>query len=298
MPFAALVVEVDAQDAERLSDALLLAGALSVDLNDARSGTAHENSLYDEPGEAGRRVDAAWTRITLTALFHADADPGSGLREACAECGVQPPPHTLRRVDDGDWVRRSQEQFKPVRVSDRLWVVPSWHSPPDPWAINLVLDPGTAFGTGGHPSTRLCLLWLDENVKGGESLVDYGCGSGILAIAAMKLGATRAVGVDIDPEAIAVAHRNAQRNGVSADFVDARAARDLSGDLVVANILANPLKMLAPVLAQICARGGRLALSGILAPQEADIRECYRPWFALDERTEEEGWLCLSGARL
>lgn len=298
MPLAALLLELDAQDAERLSDALLVAGALSVDLNDARSGTPHENPLYGEPGGAGRRADTAWTRVTLTALFHADADPASSLREACAACDLHPPPHALRRVDDDDWVRRSQEQFKPMRVSDRLWVVPSWHSPPDLRAINLVLDPGTAFGTGSHPSTRLCLLWLDKNVSGGESLVDYGCGSGILAIAAMKLGASRAVGVDIDPEAIAVAHRNARRNGVSARFVDARAARDLSGDLVVANILANPLKMLAPVLAKICAPGGRLALSGILTPQEGEIRESYRSWFALEERAEEDGWLCLSGARL
>jgi ribosomal protein L11 methyltransferase len=293
MPLAALVVELDARDAERLSDALLFNGAMSVDMADALSGTPAERARYDEPGEG-----ASWTRIRLTAMFQADADPARTLREACEACCLPPPPYQLSHVDDDDWVRRSQSQFQPVRISPRLWVVPTWHSPPDPDAINLVLDPGMAFGTGGHPSTRLCLLWLEKNVKSGESVVDYGCGSGILAIAAMKLGAGRAVGVDIDPEAVTVAHRNAQRNGVSVRFLDARSAPDLSGDLVVANILANPLKMLAPALARICAPGGRLALSGILSQQAQEIRKVYRPWFALEKCGEEDGWLCLSGGRL
>jgi ribosomal protein L11 methyltransferase len=292
MPLAALVAELDAGDAERLSDALLATGALSVELNDARSGTPHEDALYDEPGGQG-----SWVRVTLTALFETHADPARSLSEACEACGVRPPAHELRSIADDDWVRRSQNQFQPLRVSDRLWVVPSWHAPPHPGALNLVLDPGMAFGTGSHPSTRLCLLWLEANVTGDESLVDYGCGSGILAIAAMKLGAREAVGVDIDPQAVEVARRNAQRNGVSVRLIDAGAAPDLSGDLVVANILANPLKMLAPVLAQICKPGGRLAVSGILVPQEGEIRDAYRPWFALEERAEDDGWLCLSGAR-
>jgi ribosomal protein L11 methyltransferase len=292
MPLAALVVELTASDANRLSDALLLSGALSVDLADAGRGTPDERPLYDEPGER-----SGWSRVQLTALFHADAEARRCLREACESCGLRAPPYDLRRIDDADWVRASQSQFLPIRVSDRLWVVPSWHAAPDPGAVNLMLDPGMAFGTGSHPTTRLCLLWLTDNVKGGESLVDYGCGSGILAIAAMRLGARQAVGVDIDPEAVAAAGLNARRNGVSARFFDAKSAPDLSGDLVVANILANPLKMLAPVLANICEPGGRLALSGILAPQADDIRETYRPWFALDERAEDEGWVCLSGAR-
>jgi ribosomal protein L11 methyltransferase len=292
MPFAALVVELDASDADRLSEALLSTGALSVDLGDAAYGAADEEPIYDEPGE--RR---AWARVQVTALFGAETDVLRCLREACAASGVGIPAHELRRVEDDDWVRRSQTQFVPVRVSSRLWIVPSWHAAPDPAAINLILDPGMAFGTGSHPTTRLCLQWLIENVKGGESIVDYGCGSGILAIAAMRLGARRAIGVDIDAEAVAVAQLNARRNRVSASFFDAAAAPDLSGDLVVANILANPLKMLAPVLAKICRPGGRLAMSGILVLQEEEIREIFRPWFALEQQAEDEGWVCLSGVR-
>jgi ribosomal protein L11 methyltransferase len=235
--------------------------------------------------------------VKLTALLPAETDAGQRLRDACDACDMEMPAHETHCVEDDDWVRRSQSQFAPMRVSGRLWVVPSWHAPPDPGAVNLLLDPGMAFGTGSHPSTRLCLRWLENNVNGGESVVDYGCGSGILAIAALKLGARSAVGVDIDPEAVAVARRNAERNGVAARFLEAGAALDLAGDLVVANILANPLKVLAPVLAQLCDVGAQLALSGILMPQEAELRQAYEPWFALEERAEEDGWLCLSGTR-
>src|SRR4051812_25955594 len=195
MPLAALVVELTASDAHCQSEALLLS-ALSVDLADAGRGTADERPLYDEPGEQGR-----WSHVQLTALFQADVDAARCLREACEACGLRAPPYVLRRVEDTDWVRASQDQFLPIRISDRLWIVPSWHSPPDPDAVNLMLDPGMAFGTGSHPTTRLCLRWLIENVNAGESLVDYGCGSGILAIAAMRPGARGAVGVDIDAEA-------------------------------------------------------------------------------------------------
>jgi ribosomal protein L11 methyltransferase len=292
MPLAALVLELDARDAELLSDALLFAGALSVDLQDAQSGTPSEQALFDEPGEL-----RAWIRVKVTALFEAETDARERLHEACDACGLDRPPHELLKVDDQDWVRRSQTQFQPINVSDRLWIVPSWHAPPDPDAINLVLDPGRAFGTGSHPTTRLCLLWLEKNVRGGESVVDYGCGSGILAIAAMKLGAARAIGVDIDPEAVAVARRNAECNGVTALFFDTRTTTNLSGDLVVANILANPLKLLAPVLAGFCRPGGRLAVSGILTAQETDIRDVYRRWFTFEQRSEQDGWLCLSGER-
>jgi ribosomal protein L11 methyltransferase len=295
MPFAAIVVELDAHPAEVLSEALLAAGALSVEIGDADSGTPRERPLYDEPGER-----AAWRRVALTALFPGDADVALGLREACASCGLPAPAHRILRIEDDDWVRRAQDQFRPLRISDRLWIVPTWHAAPDPAAVNLLLDPGLAFGTGSHATTRLCLLWLERNIAGGESVLDYGCGSGILAIAALKLGASRATGVDIEPEAVAVAAANARRNGVGATFVDASDAPgvpNLSADLVVANILANPLKMLAPVLARMCVPGGRLALSGILVPQEAGIRDAYRPWFSLDQRAEDDGWLCLSGQR-
>ncbi len=162
----------------------------------------------------------------------------------------------------------------------------------------LVLDPGLAFGTGDHPSTRLCLQWLDRTIGGGETVLDYGCGSGILAIAALKLGARRAVGVDIDPDAVAAARANARRNGVEGQFLDGLAPLAFTADVVVANILANPLKLLAPLLASRIRRDGRLALSGILPDQASEIEKCYAPWIEFAPCTESEGWACLSGVRL
>jgi ribosomal protein L11 methyltransferase len=182
-------------------------------------------------------------------------------------------------------------------VSPRLWVVPSWHTPPEPGAINLLLDPGLAFGTGSHASTRLCLRWLERRISGGETVLDYGCGSGILAIAALKLGAARAVGVDIDPDAIAAAGANARSNGVPGEFLEGALPPAFTADIVVANILANPLKVLAPIIAERCRRGGHVALSGILTEQAADVQGSYAPWIAFAAHEEEEGWVCLSGTR-
>ena len=293
MAFVAIVVELDADEGERLSDALIDAGALSIDCEDAASGTSRETHVFDEPGEI-----ASWPRLKLTALCRVREDPERLLNRACAMAGINnAPAYELRAVADEDWVRKSQEQFAPIQVSGRLWVVPSWHTPPRPDALNLVLDPGLAFGTGGHPTTRLCLAWLESRVGGGEAVLDYGCGSGILAIAALKLGARRAVGVDIDPDAVIAARANAERNRVAAEFFDTRAPFSLIADLVVANILANPLKILAPLLASHCATGGRLALSGILAPQARDVEARYAPWFVFEPAAEMEDWVCLSGTR-
>jgi ribosomal protein L11 methyltransferase len=292
MAFVSIVVELDADEGERLGDALIDAGALSVDCEDAASGTSSETTVFDEPGEI-----ASWPRLKLTALCRIREDPERLLNCACAIAGINTPAYELRAVADEDWVRRSQEQFAPIEVSGRLWVVPSWHTPPRPDALNLVLDPGLAFGTGGHPTTRLCLAWLESHVGGGETVLDYGCGSGILAIAALKLGAQHAVGVDIDPDAVIAARANAERNRVPAEFFDTRAPFSLTADLVVANILANPLKVLAPLLASHCAMGARLALSGILAPQAKDVEARYASWFVFEPAAEMEGWVCLSGMR-
>jgi len=290
--FNALVLELEAPEADLLSDALLEAGALSVACEDALAGTAAETPRFDEPGEI-----ASWPRTRLTALCRVEDDPERMLQRACSAIGLAAPAHELRPVADEDWVKKSREQFAPIRVTERLWVVPSWHVPPKPKAINLILDPGLAFGTGSHPSTRLCLEWLDRTIGGGETVLDYGCGSGILAIAALKLGASRAVGVDIDVDAIVAARANAQRNGVAGEFLDSRISLALTADVVVANILANPLKVLAPLLVSHCAKGGRIALSGILAPQSKDIQECYAPWIVFDKPSEADGWVCLSGVR-
>jgi ribosomal protein L11 methyltransferase len=235
--------------------------------------------------------------VKLTALSRAQDNPEQLLLRACDAAAVPVPDFSLRSIPDQDWVARSRDQFEPIRVSPRLWIVPTWHAPPEPDAINLILDPGLAFGTGSHPTTRLCLQWLERTIAGGETVLDYGCGSGILAIAALRLGARRAVGIDIDPGAVAVARANALRNGVAGEFLDSRAPLALTADVIVANILANPLKLLAPVLISRCARGGRLALSGILSGQASEVENCYTPWISFAPPAETQGWVCLSGVR-
>jgi len=206
-------------------------------------------------------------------------------------------PYRVDRVDDQDWVRVTQSQFTPQQITERLWIVPSWHTAPDPQAINIVLDPGLAFGTGTHPTTRLCLRWLDRHIRGGESVIDFGCGSGILAIAALKLGAATAYGVDVDEQALLAARHNAMQNLVNAVFFDAADRLGRSAQIVVANILANPLRVLAPLLAGLTEPRGRVVLSGILDEQADDVREAYRPWFEMDATEHEGGWVLLSGVK-
>ena len=293
MTFTALVLEVKAEEVDPLCDALLDAGALSVSCEDARAETAAEAPHFDGSGES-----VSWPRVKLTALCKVQPEPEQLLLHACNLAGVAVPLHELRSVPDEDWVAKSREQFGPIRVSAHLWIVPTWRAPPEPEAINLVLDPGLAFGTGSHPSTRLCLQWLERSIAGGETVLDYGCGSGILAIAALKLGALRAVGVDIDPDAVTAARANARRNGVAGEFFEGRAPLTFTADVVIANILANPLKVLAPMLASRCSHGGRIALSGILSDQASEVQSCYSPWIAFAPPAEAEGWVCLSGVKL
>jgi ribosomal protein L11 methyltransferase len=297
MPLTSLVLELESGDAMALSDALLEAGALSVSAEDAQAGTPAEVPLYDEFGSELPET-ASWPLMRLHVLVDAATRPAELLASAASACGMTAvPDHVIETVDDADWVRRTQAQFAPIEISPRLWIVPTWHQPPKPDAINIELDPGIAFGTGSHPTTKLCLRWLDTHVCAGDSVLDYGCGSGILAIAAARLGAGRIVGVDIDPAAVEAARENARRNGVSGDFFDAGTTLVLQADLVVANILSNPLKVLAPMLALHARPGGRIALSGVLAPQAGEVTAAYAPWFDFEAGAEEEGWVCLSGTR-
>jgi ribosomal protein L11 methyltransferase len=208
------------------------------------------------------------------------------------------PRYETRAIADEDWVRATQAQFAPVRITQRLWIVPSWCAAPDPAAINVTLDPGLAFGTGTHPTTRLCLEWLAGELPANASLLDYGCGSGILAIAASMLGAARVTGVDIDAQAVLAARANAAANGVDAVF----ALPDGLGavgtfDVVVANILANPLRLLAPALAVRTRPGGHIVLSGILGDQAAEVAAAYAPWFIIDRWKDDDGWVALAGER-
>lgn len=294
MAWRALVVEVHAADADALSGALLEQGAASVSVEDAAAGTPGERPVFDEPGGA----PGAWTTARIRALLAADRDPATLLRAAAAAAGLSDTPrHAVETVPETDWVRASQAQFEPIQVSERLWIVPSWHSAPDPHAINIALDPGLAFGTGSHPTTRACLRWLERTVRSGTSVLDYGCGSGILAIAACKLGAGAAVGVDVDPAAVRAARANAASNGVAARFFGGETPLELIADLVVANILANPLKLLAPVLAAHCRANGRIVLAGILSPQGGDVAAAYAQWFDMAPFESEDGWVALEGVR-
>ena len=296
MPWLTLAVDTDAGYAEALSEALLELGALSVDLLDVDADTPDEQAIFGEPGEPPPGV---WQHNRVSALFDDDRDVAAILREAAIRIGLKEiPEYRIETLADNDWVRLTQSQFDPIPISSRLWIVPTWHTPSDPDAINIVLDPGLAFGTGSHPTTRLCLRWLDNNIKGGESVLDYGCGSGILAIAALKLGAACAVGIDVDSQAVIASRDNAAANRVeNIQFCLPDEAPQDAYDLVVANILTNPLRLLAPLLANATRQGGQIVLSGILEEQAQDVMSIYRQWFDLNAPIFEEGWSCLSGRK-
>ena len=296
MPWLTLIVDTDAEHAEALSEALLEFGALSVDLLDADADTPDEQAIFGEPGEP---PPGLWQHNRVTALFDDGRDVSAILRQAASSIGLeQLPVHRVETLADNDWVRLTQSQFEPIRISPRLWIVPTWHTPSDREAINIVLDPGLAFGTGSHPTTRLCLRWLDNNIKGGESVLDYGCGSGILAIAALKLGAASAVGIDVDSQAVTASRDNAAANGGgNVQFYQPDNAPQGRYDLVVANILTNPLRMLAPLLADAARHGGRIVLSGILEEQAQEMTNIYQQWFDMDAPVFEDGWTCLSGRK-
>ena len=288
-------IATDAAHAEALSDALLALGALSVGVEDADAGTERETPQFGEPGHSPAPL---WAHSRIVALFDKTANIPLIAAAAAGEAGLgAPPPYDITEVAEQDWVRLTQSQFEPIRINERLWIVPSWHEAPDPQAINLELDPGLAFGTGSHPTTRLCLEWLCSHVQAGASVLDYGCGSGILAIAAAKLGGARVVGVDIDDNALAAAAGNAGRNHATVQLAHSRHPLDTSFDIVVANILTNPLCVLAPLLIERARPGALIALSGILAAQAGQVRQAYRPAFDLTVWAEREGWILLEGVR-
>ncbi|AJW44387.1 MULTISPECIES: 50S ribosomal protein L11 methyltransferase [Ralstonia] len=296
MTYRECVLEVARDDAEALSEALFDLGALSVSVEDADADTPDEEPLFGEPGHEPTRL--AWNRSRVVALLADDADPALLVAAAANEIGLSPlPQFTVREVEEQDWVRVTQSQFEPIHIGERIWVVPSWHDAPDPDAVVLELDPGLAFGTGSHPTTRLCMEWLEHHVQPQERTLDYGCGSGILAIVAKKLGAGETVGVDIDPNAVDASRYNAERNHVEATFALPDDAPEGTFDLVVANILSNPLKLMA---AMLCARvrpGGRLVLSGVLERQAEEVAAAYASAIPLTVWRARDGWVCLHGVK-
>ena len=291
MPWLQLRLAIAPEQAPDLEDALLGVGAVSVTFMDAEDQPIFEPDLGTTP---------LWSKTHLLALFEADVDENNLLAHLQLLVGGELPEHQLERIEDQDWERSWMDNFQPMRFGRRLWIVPSWHAAPEPDAVNLLLDPGLAFGTGTHPTTALCLEWLDAQDLQNQQVLDFGCGSGILAIAALLLGARQAVGTDIDIQALEASRDNAGRNGIDPARFPLYLPEELpagQADVVVANILAGPLVALAEQITAQVRPGGRLALSGILAEQAEDVRNAYSTAFELDPTAEKDGWVRISGVR-
>ena len=293
MAYRQITLFVHERIAEQLSDALMEHGALSTAIEDAYAGTDEEQAIFGEPGMPGGQL---WQHSKLIALFNEEDDAKAVLAAASAALNIEAPAFQTELLPEQDWVRLTQSQFDPIKISNRLWITPTWHQAPDADAVNLQLDPGLAFGTGSHPTTHLCLQWLDKHLQGGESILDYGCGSGILGIAAARLGAGRVLGCDIDDSAVDASRANAERNAITnADWINSAQRVEGQYDIVVANILTNPLCVLAPSLVAHVQAGGRLALSGVLATQAQQVIDAYAPYIALSVGAEFDGWIRLEG---
>ncbi len=289
MPWLQLRAVTDASHVEPLSELLSELGAVAVTYEDG----ADQPLFEPDPGET-----RLWRETRVTGLFEADADM-ERITAALAATDLPLPHISVDPLEDREWSRAWMEAFEPIRCGERLWIVPSWHQPADPAAVNVVLDPGLAFGTGTHPTTALCLEWLDAHPPEGFEVIDYGCGSGILAVAAALLGARKVWAVDHDPQALVATRDNAAKNGV-AERIHTCLPDELpriTADLLIANILANPLLELAPRFARLTRPGAPLVLSGILAPQAEQIRERYETWFRMNPPRQREEWIELDGIR-
>jgi ribosomal protein L11 methyltransferase len=291
MPWLQVRLAISPAQAETYEDALLDVGAVSVTFMDAEDQPIFEPELNTTP---------LWTHTHLLALFEADTDAQAVFAHLQLLTDAELPEHHAEVIEDQDWERSWMDNFHPIRFGQRLWIVPSWLDAPEPDAVNLLLDPGLAFGTGTHPTTALCLEWLDGQPLQDCEVLDFGCGSGILAIAALLLGAKHAVGTDIDVQALEASRDNAGRNGIAEASFPLYLPEDLpaqQADVLVANILAGPLVSLAPQLATLVKSGGRLALSGILAEQGEEVAAAYAGDFDLDPIANRDGWVRISGRR-
>jgi ribosomal protein L11 methyltransferase len=294
MAWVSLKIEAQDNTADLISDTLMSQGALSAIIEDANADTLDEQPIFGEPGDPPPGI---WQQNLVSALF----DEGVNITKVMADLEHETKLNNLQYsteiIQEQDWVRATQSQFEPIKITDHLWIVPTWHSAPNSDAINIVLDPGLAFGTGSHPTTHLCLQWLTETVSKQDSVLDYGCGSGILAIAAKKLGASEVIGTDIDPQAIQSSVYNAEQNNVVANFYHATQYQSREFDIVVANILSSALSVLAPALAKSCKTGGKIALSGILNEQTADVSAIYSEWFNMQAPKTMDSWVLLTGTK-
>ncbi|MRX28134.1 50S ribosomal protein L11 methyltransferase [Kangiella sp. HZ709] len=280
-------------DADSLSDFLMQLGALAVTFLDAED----KPILEPKPGET-----PLWEHLIVLALFDANTettvmDKVLSNSEYSQSLGQN---YQWEIIRDQDWERSWMDSFKPMQFGKRVWIVPSWHESPNPDAVNIMLDPGLAFGTGTHPTTSLCLQWLDAAKLEGKTVIDYGCGSGILTLAALLLGADKVYAVDIDPQAIDATRENLKRNGISEDKLILGLPDQVElpqADLLLANILAEPLRQLSESIANSVKSGGNLVLSGLLNEQAAELSEIYQQWFAMDAVTSEGDWSRLSGIK-
>ncbi|MBP2168543.1 ribosomal protein L11 methyltransferase [Erwinia toletana] len=292
MPWIQIKINTTGAHAEELGDALIEQGAVSVTFQDT-----HDNPVFEPlPGET-----RLWGDTDVIGLFDAETEMSEVVsamqHHPLLGAGFH---HKIEQIEDKDWEREWMTNFHPMRFGERLWICPSWRDVPDANAVNVMLDPGLAFGTGTHPTTALCLTWLDGLDLQGKTIIDFGCGSGILAIAALKLGAAQAIGIDIDPQAIQASRDNAERNGVSdrlSLYLPHQQPDNLSADVVVANILAGPLRELAPLISVLPTTGGHLGLSGVLASQAEGVCEAYADKFTLDPVAEKEEWCRITGVR-
>ena len=296
MAWLALEFSVRGVDVDTLSDALFNAGAISVDVKDADEGSTEEQAIYLEPGE-----DAAlsWGHNIVLGLFDKDAMADqifSIVTDAVAPLTLSKPLENW--IDDQDWVRLTQQQFEPIRISKKLRISPSWSDVTDSAEIDIVLDPGLAFGTGSHATTQLCLRWLEENITRRDSIIDYGCGSGVLGIAARKYGAGKVVCIDIDEDSLVATRYNSERNKVDLEVRSAERGYHIPGDVVIANILPSPLKVLAPLLSRLVKPGGKIVLSGILEDQSQGLIDLYSQWFDMSKFQSMDDWVCLQGTKL
>ncbi len=294
MAWVSLKIEAQDNNADLISDALMELGALSAIIEDANAETIDEQPIFGEPGDPPPGI---WQQNLVSALFDEGVDVDAVIADLQSQTKLPSLNYSTEIIQEQDWVRATQSQFDPIKITDTLWIVPTWHDAPNPNAINIILDPGLAFGTGSHPTTHLCLSWLTQTVKPGMTVLDYGCGSGILAIAAKKLDAGKVVGVDIDPQAIQSSLYNAEQNYVTADFYPASQYQSEEFDIVVANILSSALSVLAPALAKSCKAGGEIALSGILREQESAVSAIYAEWFDMETPQYMDAWVLLTGTR-
>jgi ribosomal protein L11 methyltransferase len=294
MSWVSIIIQAQDDTADLIGDTMMALGALSAVIEDANAETVDEQPIFGEPGDPPPGI---WQKNLVSVMFDEGVDVSEMMSALESETNLSSLQYTIETIEEQDWVRATQAQFNPIEINEKMWIVPTWHEAQDAGAINIVLDPGLAFGTGSHPTTHLCLDWLTKQVGANQTVLDYGCGSGILAIAAKKLGAGEVVGTDIDLQAVESSVYNAEQNQVDIDFYDAEQYEIKAFDIVVANILSSALSVLAPVLASACKSGGKIALSGILSEQTEQLTAIYSQWFDMAPPKTMDAWVLLTGIK-